>query len=440
MNEILKIPMTLEQTCSQVFKRYYAFKDTHNEVQEGNKTWLKKGHKGMFEVIMYKYIPMFRQLINTPTWADSEALPSMEITRKELARLCHCSTRNTYDIIARLSWANVLEVEEFNSKDNGYLITPNLWLLLGGDIEKPKVKKLFETPTTIRRSTVRQFLPTIKPFEILNNKNKAELPSFPHHERHHEIYLEKKQIETPDAKNQILGKNNFLENLGGGAENDDVDNSTDKLVILTNTQKLKNRLYGTAKQNPLPIKAGEPTISEREKNQIISDFWNYAHKALFPLYSYDGNTVESFKKLIRSDVFSSFNEHKDYFYWRTFYLMRCSEVDLIKAHNDKYDREAFFPLAFFSKKYADRSGFLEAHKWTRKEKKKFDEVRQKDLLQKAQTSLIMNLPPRHLKNKNITLTELTQYWGNRLGRVTSPEIVKQYYHFLSTTNLTRAWN
>ena len=143
-------------------------------------------------------------------------------------------------------------------------------------------------------------------------------------------------------------------------------------------------------------------------------------------------------KMCLYDVFGNFNSGGDYLYWKTFYLMRCSEIDLIKAHDDKYDRESYFPTAFFSKKYAKRKGFLEVHGWTKKEKKKFDEVRQKDLLQKAQRSLITNNPPRHLKNKDITLSELSQYWANRLGRVTSPQIVKQYYQFLDTTNFTRA--
>ena len=142
--------------------------------------------------------------------------------------------------------------------------------------------------------------PALKPLEILNNRNKAELPSHLNQERHQENYQEKKQIETL-VGNIIIFKDDITsKNSTSLPENRIEGNSTDSLVVLSSTLSARDRFYGNKVRNPLPVKAKEihqPEITTREKKQIIDDFWNYAHKYLFPLYTYDGGTVIQFKNV-----------------------------------------------------------------------------------------------------------------------------------------------
>ena len=79
-----------------------------------------------------------------------------------------------------------------------------------------------------------QYLPALKPLEILNNKNKTELPSL-NQGRHQEIYQEKKQTETLAGsiitlKDDVSGKN-LIEMPDNSKENISTDEFPKSLKI-----------------------------------------------------------------------------------------------------------------------------------------------------------------------------------------------------------------
>jgi hypothetical protein len=183
----------------------------------------------------------------------------------------------------------------------------------------------------------------------------------------------------------------------------------------------------------------EKPIQPHEKAQLITEFWNYAKKNLYPKQKFNGETEVKIKRLIGSDVFGHFNGTESYIHWKTFCMTKIAEVDLVKKHNEKYDREAYWPLNYFSKKYRDRGGFLIAHVWLKREQKKFIEVRFEDELEKAKNSLAFGIIPRGQKGKILSISELSLYWAKRISKRTSPETLEKYYSFISNTNLSSQW-
>ena len=437
--EIVRIPKTLDQLNKAVNKRYYDFKEAHNLVQKlGLDAHLRTPHKDMFEVIMYKYLVKFRNVVNTPFWADTTQAPVLSTNRQELANLTHGKKRNVYNILARLAAANVISVEyEYNGgKVNGYLITPNLYFVLGDVEYQPEINVFTEKITVMPERGIWQCLLHLNNQEINNNKNKAELSLYLHQETHKENHQEKVQAESPLTELQIPeaeGSKNF----GGGGDFEAVENSGSAAEIR------KLNFYGkkTAGYAPRMAIVQPQPIQEHEKVKIVDDFWRYSTKYLFTNWNFDGNQLKEIKELIRRDVFGSFNGTDDYNKWRVFLMMRQAEVDLIMANNLKYKRTAYYPMAFFSKNYIKRGGFLSAHKWTMKERKKFTEVQHRELLNTAKTSITCGKIPRGMADRINSPRELTDYWFNRLAKATNDtEIIADYNRFISNISLTRAWN
>lgn len=449
VREVVRLPKTLEQYNSQVYKRYYAFKEAHNKAQTiGNSAHLKASHKNLFEVIMHLYNPIFRRLVNSPVWEETDTPPSLRKTRRDLANLMHGGKRNVYNVLARLAAANIISVEidkEFTDgcsqkgHANGYIITPNLYFVLGLPEYHPEIS-IFENPITeIPERHLWQKLPALNNQENKYNKRKAEEPTYPHQERDQEKeHQEKDQAETPVDTNQKNNTEDTQKNTGGG-DFELVDNIQDKI---TPGDLMHLKFYGervpryAPKINVVP----QQVIQNHEKVKMVSEFWNYAKKYLFPNREFNGEQTIAIKEIITTDVFGSFNGTENYNEWRVFLLMRQSEVDLMVAHNEKYDRQAYYPTAYFSKNYVKRGGFLSAHKWTMKERKKFTQFHHLQMLEKAKMSITCGKFPRNMKERINSPKELVEFWFNKLAKATnSPEIIENFGKFIANINLTRAW-
>lgn len=438
--EIVRIPKTLDQLNKAVNQRYYAFKEAHNGVQKiGKSAHLRTPHKDMFEVIMYKYLVKFRSISNSPLWANSAEVPALYTNRQELSNLTHGAKRNVYNILARLAEANVISVEKditAGGKHNGYLITPNLYFVLGNIEYQPEINVFTEEITVIPERRVWQTLPHLNNLENNNNKNKAELPLCLNQEKRQEKVQENAQAEPPVAKLIICEAENE-ENCGGGGF-EDVDNFPDAGEL----RKIK--FYGQRTKGydapKITVLAKNP-IQNHEKTKIVDDFWRYAQKYLFTRWEFDENQLKEIKELIKTDVFGSFNGSDNYNEWRVFLMMRQAEVDLIVANNLKYKRTAYYPLAYFSKNYLKRGGFLSAHKWTMKERKKFTQVQHQELLETAKISITCGKIPRGMSERITNPRELMDYWFNRLSKATNDVlIIGDFTRFISNISLTRAWN
>ena len=436
--EIVRLPKTLDQLNKSVAKRYYEFKEVHNLVQKiGLSAHLRTPHKDMFEVIMFLYLVKFRSVGNSKMWADTVEVPSMTTNRQELSNLTHGKKRNVYNILARLAEANVISVESNKDGDKmtGYIITPNLYFVMG-DIEyKPEINVFQHEITVMPERRVWQTLPYINNLENNNNKNKAELPTYPHQEKHQEKHQENAQAENPLAELIICEAEN-KENCGGG-ENEGVDN------LPSPGELRKIKFYGEKAKGYTPkimVLAKNP-IQNHEKTKIVDDFLRYAQKYLFTRWEFDEIQLTEIKELIRTDVFGSFNNSDNYNEWRVFLMMRQAEVDLIVANNQKYNRTAYYPMAYFSKNYLKRGGFLSAHKWTMKERKKFTEVQHQELLETAKISITCGRIPRGMSERITTPRQLTDYWFNRLAKATNNvTVLEDFSRFIANTNITRAWN
>jgi len=442
--DFVRMPKTLEQTSSSVYKRYYALAQEFNAIQHlGLSAKLRTPHQKVMEAILYKYLPMFRKLVNSSTWVDSQSIPSINITRRELARLISCETRNIYNILARLSNARFIDIVDNNST-GGYTIIPNLYIAFGDVNLKPQLKALTALPKDILITQTWQTFPILKDRINLNNTYIAVDVESTHEnygERHREIDREKKQIEPFELsfpKNTLESSTNDKENeTSCAADTDDVDN-----YASGRAEYFRNRHLGGF-NSPLPHRTTKPVqekpIQPHEKAQLITEFWNYAKKNLYPKQKFNGETEVKIKRLIGSDVFGHFNGTESYIHWKTFCMTKIAEVDLVKKHNEKYDREAYWPLNYFSKKYRDRGGFLIAHVWLKREQKKFLEVRFEDELEKAKNSLAFGIIPRGQKGKILSISELSLYWAKRISKRTSPETLEKYYSFISNTNLSSQW-
>lgn len=437
--EIIRLPKTLEQLDSQVAKRYYAFKEEHNACQKlGTKAHLKTSHKNLFEVIMYKYVPMFRRLVNSPIWSDSDEAPSLKTTRSELSTLMHGGKRNVYNVLARLAAANIISVEteiDGKGKINGLIITPNLYFVLGLPEYQPKIQIFEESITLIPERGVWQKLPILNNQEINNNKRKAEEPTYLHQGKHQGNDQGIAEAENPEAS--ILKTDTFDTNEFCGGGNFEIVESHTEAAEIKRINFFGDELNkNTSKTNILVLKP----IQHHEKAIIIEDFWRYAHKYLFSNRNYDGKELIKIKDVIFTDVFGSFNNSDDYNKWRVFLMMRLAEVDLMVAHNEKYDRQSFYPTHFFSRNYTKRGGFLSAHKWTMKERNKFDYVQHQEMLQKAKISITCGKIPRGMKDRILGPKDLVNHWYHKLAKATNdPKIIEDFGKFISNINLTRAW-
>jgi hypothetical protein len=195
--EIMRIPNTLDQLNKAVNQRYYAFKEAHNLVQKiGKEAHLRTPHKDMFEVIMYKYLVKFRSVANSFLWANSAEVPALDTNRQELSNLTHGKKRNVYNILARLAEANVISVESHteSGKCKGYLITPNLHFVLGDSEYQPEINVFTSKITVMPERRVWQCLPHLNNLRNNNNKNKAELPTYPHQEKNQETNQETSKL------------------------------------------------------------------------------------------------------------------------------------------------------------------------------------------------------------------------------------------------------
>lgn len=440
----IRFPKTIEQLDSRVFKRYFQYKEEFNAKQVlGTKVHLKGSHLNIFQSIMYKYLPSFRALVNSPLWADSDKVPALHTTRRELANLGHCCPRTIYNILARLSAAGIISVEEqTESRKAGYVITPSLYFVLGLEEFKPSVQVLNEEPTVLLNTNTRQKLPHINNQEILNNKNKAEDVSIDPKEDTKELYQRKKQTEPSGGIMQVSGVENLQntkEILQTGAVGD-VDKS---ILEIANERASSKREHFFGKSSGAGVKKAEKVvegIKPHEKARLVEDFWKYAKGKLFASWTFEAETERKILNVIREDVFGGFLGNEDFNYWQVFALMRQAETDLMAGNNEKYDRKAFFPEYYFSKNYAKRGGFLSAHAWTKKERKKFTELQHKELLQQAKESVLCGKVPVHQKDKINNPKDLAMYWQTKLARQTgSSEIVNQFLEFISKTNITRPW-
>lgn len=437
--EIVRLPKTLDQLNKAVAKRYYEFKEAHNLIQKiGRESHLRTPHKDMFQVIMYKYLVKFRNIVNAPIWIDTVEVPALQTNRQELANLTHGKKRNVYNILARLAEANIISVdyEYHGSKVVGYLITPNLYFVLGGREYQPEINVFAEPITMIPERRLWQSLPYLNNLENNNNKDKAELPTYPHQEKHQENNQENAQAENPLEQIKIC-KADSEKNFGGGSDFEGVDN------LSGGAELRKIKFYGerTNEYAPKITIVPQNHIKGHEKVKIVEDFWRYAKKYLFTNWQFDVNQLKEIKELIKTDVFGNFNDSDDYNKCRVFLMMRQAEVDLIVANNLKYDRTAYYPMKYFSKNYINRGGFLSAHQWTMKERKKFTEVQHRELLQKAKISITCGKIPRGMSERITNPRELTDYWFNRLAKATNDvEIIGDFTRFITNISLTRAWN
>jgi len=449
LNDV-RFPKTIEQLDSRVFKRYFNYKEEFNAKQIlGNKVHLKGSHLNIFQSIMYKYLPSFRALVNSPVWADSDKVPALHTTRRELANLGHCCPRTIYNILARLSAAGIISVEEqTESRKAGYVITPNLYFVLGLEEFKPTIEVLTEEPTVLFNSNTRQKLPDINNLKTLNNKNKAESVEIDPKENTKEFYQRTEQIEPCGGLMQVSGTESLkntkeILHSGAGGDVDKLGNVDKSIEEIANERVSSKRDKFFGKSSGAVVKKVEKVvegIKPHEKARLVEEFWKYAKEKLFASWTFEAETEKRILNVIREDVFGGFNGNDDFNHWQVFALMRQAETDLMAGNNEKYDRKAFFPEYYFSKNYAKRGGFLSAHSWTKKERKKFTELQHKELLQQAKEAILCGKVPVHQKDKILTPKDLVMYWQAKLARQTgNSEIVNQFLEFISKTNITRPW-
>lgn len=432
----MRIEKTFAHQFGKVIERYHAFAREHNSLQEITKaTMLREPHLSKVKAITSLYLKQFWNMMNSPIWADSDIVPVLDITRWDLANLCNCSRRTVQDHLSRLSAYGIIEVEDCysNGGNNGYKLRLNLWLLLGIDEFKPKAQAHSEKATFIAKvpSPQVQTLPHLNNQENLNNKYIAEDVENLPQERHQENCQEKQEIAKPTATNQEKNQ----KNNGGAAADDEAPtnySSAERFEAYRNGNL--NRLRYQKPQRVQP-----KGILDVEKGIIVQNFWKFAKELFYPNRRFVAKIDAEIQQVIRKDVFMDFEGEHDFTFWQIYNMRMQFWAEKKQAWDAKLDREAYFPIQYFSKEYGNskKQGFLVVKVWEKKAEKSLKEIEFEKELEKAKMAMIQypitGAVPKGQKEKIADITQLAQYYYRKLSVRTNSEFVQKFNTFLATS-------
>lgn len=434
----MRVEKTFNHQFGKVMERYHAFAREHNEAQFITKsTMLREPHLSKFKAISGLYLKHFWNMMNSPLWADSDIIPTVNITRWDLANLCNCSQRAVQDHLARLSTYGVIDVEEPLTAAEGqvgYRINVNLFLLLGIEEYKPKIKAWSAKATCIFKKsslTSKQSLPDFNnpKDESLNNIDKADCVENQSQGRHHEKTQEKGEIAKPLELNQ----GNDQEKNGGAAE------ISENPPRLTGWDAYKSGNYHANRTLVAP-KPAPNYITDIEKAMIVNNFWEFAKKLFYPNQRFVDKVEREIKNTIRKDVFGDFLGNGTFNFWQVESMKAQYWAEKKQAWDAQHDRVAYWPVKYFAKEYGNpkKQGFLVVKQWEAKASKSLKEVEFEKELQKAQLAILAFKIPNGQKGKIHDIIGLTQYYHRKLTVKTNSEYVQKFAQFLTTSNYLKS--
>lgn len=429
----------------QVMKRYHALVSEHNTLQVHTKsTQLREPHQSKFKTLTSFYLRTFWNDLNSPLWANTHEIPTLFITRRDLANLCNCSMRAVQDHLARLSTFGLIYVNELptSSQNFGYQIRINLWLLFKWEECKPTLRSWLQKPTMIKKvnfSEVWQTLPDLRNLETLNNsykENSEENVDCRPQERHQEIfYQEMREMaqnssECPEEDQEIDQENRVAPGESP------VDKHSEKqgrfeAYLQGNLHKTRYQTINVQKSNG---------ITNTEKELIVNNFWNFTKGIFYPHANYKPIDLQ-IKHVIQKHVFNDFttlkSEENTFVFWQTYSLKLQYWAEKKHNYDTKKDRVAYHPIQYFSKEYGNskRQGFLVVNEWAKRAEKSLRELAFEKELFNAQNAvnqyILFKKLPKGQKNKIVNKVQLYQYLCRKLQVRTNQYTTQKFMDFVT---------
>lgn len=433
----------------KVMKRYHSFVSEHNVLQVHTKsTQLREPHQSKFKTLTSFYLRKFWNDLNSPLWADTHEIPTLFITRRDLANLCNCSMRAVQDHLARLSTFGLIYVNEHpdSTRNFGYQIRINLWILFKWEQCRPKLCTWLNKPTIIKKvdfDEVWQTLPDLRNLKTLNNsyiEKKEENVDILPQERHQETFCQEMremvQLSSPSPiTNQEIDQENRV--AAPAAAVDNSVQAVDRFEAYCNGTLHKAR-YQTHKIPP------SNDITLGEKDLIVNNFWNFAKNIFYAHRDYKP-IEKDIKKVIKEHVFNDFISNKvgenTFVYWQTLSLKLQYWAEKKHNYDTKKDRVAYHPIQYFSKEYgnAKRQGFLVIHEWAKRAETSLLELAfSKELfsVQNAMNQYVLYKKlPKGQVNKITNSLQLYNYLHRKLQARTNLQTTQKFIAFVTNHQL-----
>lgn len=459
-----------------IYKRVYAITQQHNALQTRARHRIDKNRYAMLRTVTELSIAQARRVVQLPTWADSDQLPTCYTNRRELSTLVGCSERTVYNCLSVLEDAGLVQ-KILHGRQNDFELVLHPWIVFGLNFMAPALRRVENKVENAETQILkienaspppgrRQNLPPISseesketvvissnsgvdfvekwsrltftssrqnPLQVdyrrsdrrTNDGNsEGETPNYlpfpptkensaPGHHRTHKLLSLAQLLPTPES-----------------APNDtnDGDAGEERPRLTNATAPAPHSLPTSHRLQPSPdVLARELTVK----------FWKLAKETFWPNdYIAEGCDYEKrLLNLVWTDVMGSFRGCNTASEITARYFLRESQLQLATNYATKHGWTGFLPPPLYfsisqfrkEKTSGQRGSFHWTYEWVKSADSKKKERYRQDQLKRALHSVIAQKAPRGLKNgRDMSRIQLYQYWHNRLGRLGDPRTLDAF--------------
>jgi hypothetical protein len=464
-----------------MYKRIRAFKFEHNSAQKKAAHKITKNRANTLKVLARLSIQQAYLAIQSPSWADSDTIPSVWTSREELAELADYCPRTAYNCLAVLEDAGIIQKIN-HGWQTAFEIVLHPWFVFGDCYNPPQVYNVeLEQKKEKRGSAVTdwesgrikpvqsQNLPpiisdvTIETSIISTNSGvdcgklwKKQTFRVTHHNPR---LVDDSRIDNRkgnEAQNQEESKD-FGQQLNLTKEIKPISHrklqkivSIGQLILPLNNDKgnetggelqpgLTNPSAPSARSTSTTTDHGQPDLSNLGK-QLTMQFWEKAKNQLWPEEFISEDYEKRLLNLVWTDVMGGFSDCTTDSAITTRYFLRLRQLEMATTYAHKHGWTSFLPPPMYfsrsqfikEKQSGKRGSFWWTYEWVKEtDTKKKDRIR-KEKLQQAIHSVVACKAPKSLKNGNAyDRISLYQYWRNRLAKMGDQQIVDEFDYQIS---------
>lgn len=459
-----------------MFKRIRAFKFEHNAAQKKAAHKITKNRANTLKVLARLSIQQAYLAIQSPSWADSDTIPSVWTSRDELAELADYCPRTAYNCLKVLEDAGIIRRIN-HGWQTAFEIVLHPWFVFGDCYDQPEVynfeleqkkgklgKVVTDWQSDETKTQQSQNLPPIissvtEETSIISTNSGVDCGK-----------PWKKQTFGVSLHNPRLVDNNRIDNRKGNEAQNQGESKgfgqepnfskeftpsshqrTQKILLigqlippvendkgnetagepktgLTNPSTPAGRSKSTATEQ------GQPDLRTLGK-QLTMHFWEKAKEQLWANEFISEEYEKRLLNLVWTDVMGGFRDCTTDSAITTRYFLRLKQLEMATTYAHKHGWTSFLPpplyfsLSQFKKeKHSGKRGcFWWTYEWVKEaDTKKKDRIRKEKLHQAIHSVVACKAPKSLRKEKAYDRIGLYQYWRNRLAKMGDPQILDEF--------------
>lgn len=459
-----------------MYKRIRAFKFEHNAAQKKAAHKITKNRAHTLKVLARLSIQQAYLVIQSPSWADSDTIPSVWTSRDELAELADYCPRTAYNCLKVLEDAGIIRKIN-HGWQTAFEIVLHPWFVFGDCYDQPDVLNVELEQKKAKRGKVvtnwksdeikpeqSQNLPPIissvtEETSIISTNSGVDCGK-PWRKQTFGVSLHnprlvddnridnrkgneaQKQEESKDfgqkpnlTKEFSSQSNRRLQKIVSiGQLIPPVDNDKGNETAGEQQKGLTNPSTPAARSKSTTTNHGQPDLRNLGK-QLTMQFWEKAKDQLWPEEFISEDYEKRLLNLVWTDVMGGFRDCTTDSAITTRYFLRLRQLEMATTYARKHGWTSFLPPPLYfsrsqflkEKQSGKRGSFWWTYEWVKEaETKKKDRIR-KEKLQQAIHSVVACKAPKSLRNgKAYDRIGLYQYWRNRLAKMGDQRILDEF--------------